>query len=260
MYQRSRGSSLARAQRQRSGDGQQRWRFTAEEWANLLGEPTANNMAVEDLLGQQAFRRLFAGSTSILRTHAASNGKDPEKSAGAVLWPEGLTVDIPTTTSNTLPLCVPLWKRQEPHDLYALMAHVNCDSNAPLMGCWHSRPCSNCAASPQQGLSFLLMVTAPSTTVTTWLMCHRSGWCPSWMPSAQQRSRRWSEHNFSGINMWVCSQCCGLGANFGGCKALMASVISKSLVERPRFMWAVLPMHHKGYGETRSRKKAAASV
>ena len=97
-------------------------------------------MAVEDLLGQQAFRRLFAGSTSILRTHAAlngralGNGKDPEKSAGAVLWPEGLTVDITTAASNTLPLRVPLWKRQEPHDLYALMVHVNYDSNAPLDG------------------------------------------------------------------------------------------------------------------------------
>ncbi len=52
-----------------------------------------------------------------LRTHAASNGKDPEKSAGAVLWPEGLTVDITTAASNTnLPLRVPLWKRQEPHE------------------------------------------------------------------------------------------------------------------------------------------------
>jgi hypothetical protein len=84
--------------------------------ANLLGAPTADDTEVEDLLGQQAFRRLFAGPTGILRTHAASNGKDPEKSAGAVLWPEGLTVDITTAASNTLPLRVPLWKRQEPHE------------------------------------------------------------------------------------------------------------------------------------------------
>ena len=132
VYQRSRSRSLARAQGQWSGDEQQWWRFTADEWANLLGSPTANDMAVEDLLGQQAFRRLFAGSTSIRA--AASNGKDPGKSAGAVLWPEGLTVDITTAASNTLPLRVPLWKRQEPHDLYALMVHVNYDSNAPLDG------------------------------------------------------------------------------------------------------------------------------
>ena len=58
---------------------------------------------------------------------------------------------------------------------------------------WHSRPCSNCAASPQQGLSFRPMAAASSTTVNHLLMCHRSGWCPSWMPSAPQRSRRWSE-------------------------------------------------------------------
>ncbi len=51
-----------------------------------------------------------------------------------MLWPEGLTVEIITAASNTLPLCVPLWKRQEPHDLYALMVHVNYDSNAPLDG------------------------------------------------------------------------------------------------------------------------------
>ena len=131
VYQRSRSRSLARAQGQWSGDEQQRWRFTADEWANLLGSPTANDMAVEDLLGQQAFRRLFAGSTSILRTHAASNGKDPGKSAGALLWPECMTVDITTAASNTLPLRVPLWKRQEPHNLNALMVHVNYDSNAP---------------------------------------------------------------------------------------------------------------------------------
>ena len=40
----------------------------------------------------------------------------------------------------------------------------------------------------------------------------------------------------------------------------MASVISKSLVERPRFMWAVLPMHHKGYGERDKVEKEGCGI
>src|SRR3546814_1633164 len=49
------------------------------------------------------FRSALCRLHHILRTHAASNEKDPGKSAGAVLWPEGLTVEITTAASNTLP-------------------------------------------------------------------------------------------------------------------------------------------------------------
>ncbi len=88
------------------------WRFTMQEWHNLLGEPTADNVEVEALLGQHAFRRLVAGATAIFRTQQPA-------------WPEGLTVDITTTAADdALHLRVPSWKQQEPHDLYALMVHV----------------------------------------------------------------------------------------------------------------------------------------
>lgn len=61
-------------------------------------------------------------------------------------------------------------------------------------------------------------------------------------------------HNFLALirgHAPSCLQFCSLGTIFGGCTALMASVISNSLVERPRFMWVVHPCtaFNKGYGE-----------
>ncbi len=44
----------------------------------------------------------------------------------------------------------------------------------------------------------VMAAAASSTTGRTLLMCHRSGWCPSWMPSAQQRSRRWKSASLGG--------------------------------------------------------------
>ena len=114
------------------GTRARQWLFTAQEWHNLLGEPTADNLAVEALLGQHAFLRLVAGSMAILRTQPAL-GREDGKSVGAVLWPQGLTVDITTAApDDALHLRVPSWKQQEPHDLYALMVHVNYESDVSL--------------------------------------------------------------------------------------------------------------------------------
>jgi hypothetical protein len=56
-----------------------------------------------------------------------------------VLWPEGLMVNITmahdaASTINLPPLPVPVWKRQEPHNLYALICPTQCASNQGV--CW----------------------------------------------------------------------------------------------------------------------------